>query len=148
MNLYEATIDFHDDQSGTVHLGDQDLAIGPEVLEHRPALRDHGKVIIGIRPEDFEDVALVDRDTTGRELTSNVRLIEALGSELMVHFDLNARTVDSGDPDAVEESESGTNAVARFNPRSRVKMREDVRIAVATDNMHFFDPETHLSIWK
>ena len=146
MNLYEATIDF-DDTGGVVHIGDQDLRIGPEVLEHRPALRDHGKVIVGIRPEDFEDAALIEGDTSGRELNSNVRLIEALGSELMVHFDINARTVDSGDPDAVEESDSGTNAVARFNPRSRVKMRDDIRIAVATDNMHFFDPETHLSIW-
>ncbi|WP_040492273.1 ABC transporter ATP-binding protein [Ilumatobacter nonamiensis] len=147
MNLYEATVEF-DDNGGTVHLGDQNLRIGPEVLENRPALRDHGKVIVGIRPEDFEDASLFEGDTTGRELTSNVRLIEALGSELMVHFDINARTVDSGDPDAVEESDSGSNAVGRFNPRSRVKMREDVRIAVATDNMHFFDPETHLSIWS
>ncbi|MGA9276533.1 ABC transporter ATP-binding protein [Ilumatobacter sp.] len=148
MNLYEATVEFGDGAAdGTIHLGTQTLKIGSEVLERRPALRGHDKVIVGIRPEDFEDAALVERDTTGRQLTSNVRLIEALGSELMVHFDIDARTVDSGDPDAVEESDSGSNAVGRFNPRSRVRMREDVTIAVATDNMHFFDPETHLSIW-
>ena len=90
---------------------------------------------------------MIEHDTTGRQLHSKVRLIEALGSELMVHFDINARTVDSGDPDAVEESDSSSNAVGRFNPRSKARMREDVTIAVATENMHFFDPETHLAIW-
>ena len=90
---------------------------------------------------------MVERNTAGRQLRSNVRLIEALGSELMVHFDINARPVDSGDPDAVEESESSSNAVGRFNPRSKVQMREDVTVAVATENMHFFDPETRVAIW-
>ena len=148
MNLYEATLDLTGD-NGVVHLGDQDLTIGSEVLGHRPALRgyDGKQIILGIRPEDFEDAAMVEHDTTGRQLTSNVRLIEALGSELMVHFDINARTVDSGDPDAVEESDSSSNAVGRFNPRSKARMREDVTIAVATENMHFFDPDNHLAIW-
>ncbi len=147
MNLYEATIDLVDD-GGVVHLGSQTLTIGASVLAARPALRNHtGKVIVGIRPEDFEDAAMVKDDTSGRQLTSTVSLIEALGSELMVHFDLDARTVDSGDPDAVEESESSSNAVGRFSPRSRVRMREDMTVAVSTENMHFFDPETHLAIW-
>jgi multiple sugar transport system ATP-binding protein len=148
MNLYEASLDLTDN-TGVVHVGDQNLTVGSEVLDARPALRGHAgkKILIGIRPEDFEDAAMVEHDITGRQITSNVRLIEALGSELMVHFDINARTVDSGDPDAVEASDSSSNAVGRFNPRSKVQMREDVTIAVATENMHFFDPETRLAIW-
>jgi multiple sugar transport system ATP-binding protein len=148
MNLYEATLDLSGD-TGVVHLGDQDLTIGTEVLGVRPALRgyDRKPIILGIRPEDFEDAAMIEHDTSGRQLTSKVRLIEALGSELMVHFDINARTVDSGDPDAVEEAEGTSNAVGRFSPRSQIRMREDVTIAVATENMHFFDPESRLSIW-
>ncbi len=108
MNLYEATLDLSGD-TGVVHVGGQNLTIGSEVLDHRPALRgfDGQPIILGIRPEDFEDAAMVEHDTTGRQLTSNVRLIEALGSELMVHFDIDARTVDSGDPDAVEEIRRG-----------------------------------------
>jgi multiple sugar transport system ATP-binding protein len=148
MNLYEANLELTDD-TGIIQLGDQTLTVGREVLDARPALRGHaGKpIIIGIRPEDFEDASMVEHDTEGRQLTSSVRLIEALGSELMVHFDINARVVDSGDPDAVEEAEGNSNAVGRFNPRSQVRMRENVTIAVATENMHFFDPDTHLSIW-
>ena len=148
MNLYEATLDLSGD-TGVVHLGDQNLTIGTEVPDHRPALRgyDGKQIILGIRPEDFEDAAMIEHDTTGRQLVSKVRLIEALGSELMVHFDINARTVDSGDPDAVEEAEGTSNAVGRFNPRSKVRMREDVTISVATENLHFFDQESRLAIW-
>ena len=60
--------------------------------------------IIGIRPEDFEDAALASNVRDGSTLKSNVQLIEALGSEIMVHFQIDAETVDSGDPDAVEEA--------------------------------------------
>lgn len=77
-----------------------------------------------------------------------VTLLEALGSEIMVHFTLDAPTVDSGDPDApdVTPGEGQTNAVGRFNPRSRVRMGDVIEIAVTTDNMHFFDPQTRLSL--
>lgn len=149
MNLYEATIDMADDGSAVVRLGSQSLTIGDEVFAARPALKNHlGNVIVGIRPEDFEDASMVSHDVTGRTLQSTVTLTEALGSEIMVHFDVDARTVDSGDPDAVEESDSSTNAVGRFNPRSRVRMRDAVTIAVSTENMHFFNPETRLAIWS
>ena len=51
------------------------------------------------------------------------------------------RRVNSGDPDATEEKtgEGVANAVARFSPRSRVRVGETVEVAVATENLHFFD---------
>jgi multiple sugar transport system ATP-binding protein len=149
MNLYEATLAI-EDEGGTVQLRDQTLHFGQETLASRPALRDAdgGQVILGIRPEDFEDAAMVDWDTTGKELTSQVTLIEALGSEIMVHFDVDAPTVDSGDPDAVEEKQGAANAVGRFNPRSRVQIGETITIAVSTENMHFFDAKTRQAIWS
>jgi multiple sugar transport system ATP-binding protein len=147
MNLYQARLSVNGD-GGTVQLGSQSLTLGPGSFAERPALRGYdGKdVIVGIRPEDFEDAALSDSLPEGRTLKSKISLIEALGSELMVHFDLDAPRVDSGDPDAVEEAEGSANAVGRFNPRSRVRMREAVDVAVDTDNIHFFDHDTRLAI--
>lgn len=104
-------------------------------------------MILGIRPEDFEDASLMNQDMSGQQLQSRVRLIEALRSELLVHFDVNAKTVDSGDPDAVDEGEGAANAVARFSPRSRARMNQDITIAVATENVHFFDIATREAIW-
>ncbi|NNE12407.1 MAG: sn-glycerol-3-phosphate ABC transporter ATP-binding protein UgpC [Ilumatobacter sp.] len=150
MNLYESTLTL-DDAGGTVTVGSQLLHLHPEVLTKRPRLREYDgqTVVIGIRPEDFEDAELTADHGEGHSLKAPVTLIEALGSEIMVHFKLDAPRVDSGDPDAVEEAggETAANAVGRFNPRSRVRMGQTVDIAVTTENIHFFDFSTHDAIW-
>jgi multiple sugar transport system ATP-binding protein len=56
------------------------------------------------------------------------------------------------DAGAPEEQEIGieegkTILVARFNARSRVKQGESAEIAVDTEALHFFDPETGLGIY-
>lgn len=73
-----------------------------------------------------------------------------MGAEIMVHFRLDATTVDSGDPDAVEEAggDTAANAVGRFNPRSTVRMGQTAEIAVAIENAHFFDIDTRTAIWE
>ena len=151
MNLYEGRADISGD-GGSVTFGSHTIGLDEHVLAARPGLKGYdGKpVIVGIRPEDFEDAAVLDGVPENRRLTSKVSLIESLGSEVMVHFRLDAKTVDSGDPDAVEESTSGNaaNAVGRFNPRSRARIGENIDIAVAIENVHFFDAETRKAIWS
>jgi len=150
MNLYEAAMRLEGD-GATIAIGSQSVSIPSEVLHERPALRGYADrpLIIGIRPEDFEDVAIVADVPADRRLRASVTLIEALGSELMVHFTLDAKTVDSGDPDAPEEKgvAGATNAVGRFSPRSQVRMGDDIEIAVSSERLHFFDAETHQAIW-
>jgi multiple sugar transport system ATP-binding protein len=146
MNLYDSTITI-DGDGGTLSLGSQTLPLSPQSLVARPALRNYGgkRVIIGIRPEDFEDSEL---DPGGHPtIQAPVSLLEALGSEIMVHFKLDAQTVDSGDPDAAEEASENANAVGRFNPRSTVKPGATSTIAVSTENIHFFDAQTREAIW-
>ena len=149
MNLFEGTVHMSGDV-GTVTMGSHVLGLPKECFDKQTKLRDFdGKpIIVGIRPEDFEDVAFAAQVPESQRITSKVTLIEALGSEIMVHFRLEAPTVDSGDPDAIEEK-SGlavANCVGRFNPRSRVRMGDSIEIAVSSENMHFFDPATHLAI--
>jgi multiple sugar transport system ATP-binding protein len=148
MNLYEGSVDL---DGGTVTFGAHSFALSPQSLIDRPALRSYdGKpLIIGVRPEDFEDASMVTEPVPENlRLTSKVTLIEALGSEIMVHFRLDAKTVDSGDPDAAEESTSATaaNAVGRFHPRSPARMGQMVDIALSAENVHFFDATTRLAI--
>ncbi len=150
MNLFEGVMHASGD-IGTVTIGSHILALPRACFEKQPRLADYdGKpVIIGIRPEDYEDASLASDVPEGQRLSAKVSLIEALGSEIMVHFRIDAPTVDSGDPDAIEEKTGAdvANAVGRFNPRSRVRMGETIEIAVSTENMHFFDPETRQAIW-
>jgi multiple sugar transport system ATP-binding protein len=128
-------------------LGGTSLPLTPGLLKRRPGLREHmgREVIVGIRPEDFEDAAIADESPPDRRIRGQARLVEALGSELMIHFVLdNAKTVNSGDPDAPEQElgEGIANAVARFSPRSKVHSDDAMEIAVNSDNLHFFDAQT------
>jgi multiple sugar transport system ATP-binding protein len=148
MTLFEGTIDLSGVPSMT--LGAYEIGLSPECVERTPALRDYDgrSIIIGIRPEDYQDAALAPEVPENQRITSKATLIEALGSEIMVHFRLDAPTVDSGDPDAIEEA-SGldtANAVGRFDPRSRVRLGDAIEVAVSTENTHFFDPQTRLAI--
>jgi multiple sugar transport system ATP-binding protein len=151
MNLYEATIRVAGDR-GTIQFGTQQLRLAPESLTARPALRsyDSRPIVLGVRPEDFEDAAMVQHQMTDCTLTASVALLESLGSEIMVHFALDATSVDSGDPDDVQETVAtgAINAVGRFHPRSRVRIGDTIDVAVAVENLHFFDPETHRAIWE
>jgi multiple sugar transport system ATP-binding protein len=149
MNLFDATLSVTG-ESASLSLGSQQLTLESDVLNSRPALRayDGKHVVVGIRPEDLEDASEVSHISEGQQLSVPIKLIEALGSELMVHFSIDAPTVDSGDPDAMDTQpvEGQANAVGRFSPRSTVKSGDTASVAVATENLHFFDIETRLAI--
>lgn len=119
---------------------------------HRPESErsyDGRNLVAGIRPEDLEDAILAQSSSgAGRRLTAPVTLLEPPGSEIMVHSAIDAPTVDSGDPDALDVTlvQGQPNAVGRFNPRSRVRKGEVVEIGVASENLHFFDPQTRSAL--
>jgi multiple sugar transport system ATP-binding protein len=162
MNMVEATLE-RADGSVTAVTGEQRIAIDDEALAARPALRDYeGRtVIVGIRPENLEDAELAPDIPPGRHLRGEVQLREALGSEIMVHFTIDARPAltedvrelaqDVGDERAVQELEEGeiehATIVGRFGARSRVQERDVAQVAVDTRALHFFDPETGLGIY-
>jgi multiple sugar transport system ATP-binding protein len=138
--------------------GNQRLVLDQELLAARPALaRYEGKeVILGIRPEELEDAALAKDIPADRRLHGEVRLREALGSEIMVHFTVGARATVTEDvrelaadvgEEVTESAEPETTVVARFDSHSRVREGETAEVAVDTSALHFFDPETSLGIY-
>jgi multiple sugar transport system ATP-binding protein len=150
MNLYGATLAI-DDTGLSVQLGSQSVRVPRSVLDNRPALRTYdGKAVtVGLRPEDIDDAALNPDHPADQRLRSTVVLVESLGAEIMVHFNIDAPTADAGDPDAVEEVRTGdgtSRCVARFNPRSAVSLGQPVEAAIDTSRFHYFDPSTGLEI--
>lgn len=145
MNLYEAQLD-----GRTLRLGSQTLAVDPLLFDYYPTLTSYNgrDIIVGIRPEDFEDASLVESCSVDRRLTAPVSLLEALGSEIVVHFSIDAKIVDAGDSDtaAIVKRVGQANSVGRFDPRSRVRLGDVAEIAVNTGNLHFFDPQTQLNL--
>ena len=142
-----------------VKIGDTGLQIPESVVSARPALKSFvGKpVVVGVRSEDMEDANLArDADET-RRIKGKVTLTEALGSELVVHFTFPGERVETADTKLIEKEagaeglrvgpELGVTWVASFAPRSRVRMGDDIEVAVDVERVHYFDPETSLAIW-
>jgi multiple sugar transport system ATP-binding protein len=160
MNMIEATLDRRNG-GYVVSAGSTSLALDDETVASHPGLADYaGKdVIVGIRPEHLEDAALASDTPADRRLRGNVGLREALGSEIMVHFDIDAKpafTEDvrelAQDTDAVSvqaaaKGKAHTTMIGRFGARSRVREGEVAEVAVDTRSLHFFDPETGLGIY-
>jgi multiple sugar transport system ATP-binding protein len=160
MNMIEATLEGSNGDL-LAQLGTQNVSLG-EAVSVRPGLKQYAgrQVILGIRPEDLEDVAL-EADTPGdRRIQGEVILTEALGSEIMVHFNVDAKPAltedvrelakDAGSDLTEEEraAEAGqTTIVGRFGARSGVKVGDRAEVAVDTRALHFFDPETGLGIY-
>jgi multiple sugar transport system ATP-binding protein len=153
MNLVEATLEQAD--GGLVaRLGSQALRIPADVAAGRPALQRYlGRTIaLGIRPEDFEDAALVSDAAAGARLPVLVDIREDMGSEIFLHFGLDAVPVRSeAVVEAAETAEGVTPAakerfVARVGRESRAVEQGRAELAVDTRLLHFFDLESGLAI--
>ncbi|MCY4162643.1 MAG: sn-glycerol-3-phosphate ABC transporter ATP-binding protein UgpC [bacterium] len=148
MNLFEGVLTQNaNTQDGSLSFGSQSIAIPQDELIKREGLSEYyGKpLIFGIRPEDLEDAALPSAPA-GPTINGEVSLVESLGSEIMVHFGVDAAPVDSGDPDAVAELGDTAVVVGRFSPKSRIDEGEMAEVTVNVEGLHFFDPETRLAI--
>ena len=160
MNLLEATLESRNG-GYVVKVGEEAIAVTPDEISARPGLAAYtGKeVVLGIRPEDLEDAALATGSGDEQRLHGTVELIEALGSEIVVHFTIKARHAiteeileladDVGDLRAVNDAAEGDAAtlVGRFGPRSRARAGRPIEVAVDIRSLHFFDPHTGLGIY-
>ena len=144
MNLYNASL-----SGDSLTIGRQDLRVPSSVFERRPALRNatDRSVIVGIRPEDFEDAAIVDAPDPDATLRGEVAFVEGLGSELIVHFTLDAPRYEVPDTDPTPQVYGRPVSVGRFGPTSSLSIYAPLEIVVDVDNLHFFDPITTRSIW-
>jgi multiple sugar transport system ATP-binding protein len=120
-----------------------------------PGGRDEGELIVGIRPENFEDAEVVGdlQNERGLVFEADVDLVESLGSDLFAYFHLESKGVESDQlADLMEERLEETGAtgvregqeqvVARLEPTSRVKRGERAKLWADTDKLHLFDPES------
>ncbi|WP_405553673.1 sn-glycerol-3-phosphate ABC transporter ATP-binding protein UgpC [Streptomyces canus] len=118
-----------------------------QALERQNAPRE---VIVGLRPEAFEDVALShDRDRTGPVFTATVEVLESLGSDVYVYFtaeggpatttELEELAKDSGLRDTGADTQ---HIVARLDAATRAREGEPVELQVDMAKAHVFDPAT------
>jgi multiple sugar transport system ATP-binding protein len=141
-----------------VSLGEHKLPVDDQIVRNRSGLADYvgKKLILGIRPEDFEDATIEADAPPDRRIKVTADLTEPLGSEVLVHFRTEATGVvssaaaaDVGEDAEVrisEDEEVSTRLVARVSPKSRIAVGNEVELAVDTTRLYFFDPETRAAV--
>jgi multiple sugar transport system ATP-binding protein len=145
MNLAEGAV-----SEGMVSLGSLQI---PLARDRRPPGIEDGSVVVGIRPEAFEDAAFASGDLPQIEV--RVEVLEELGADAYVFFAVDAETIEvEGAVSEEEEDETSLLAAerdrtlfaARVDPRTEAHVGETVRLAVDPSRLYFFSRESGESL--
>jgi multiple sugar transport system ATP-binding protein len=131
-----------------------DLRLAEEISRRLEAGDGGGRrgVIVGIRPEHFEDAMLVTLPATGHIFRAKIEVLEALGSDSYAHFTVDSPRISSSeleelaDETSVASSAEGVEVVARLAAASAIKQRQEAQLWVDTSQLHLFDQETGRSL--
>ena len=107
-------------------------------------------VIVGVRPEHFEDATLIDAHERANSLTFGVKadLVESLGADKYVYFSTSGAAARSAQlAELAAESGIGDNRfVARVSAESQASTGQTVELALDTTKLHIFDAETGVNL--
>jgi multiple sugar transport system ATP-binding protein len=143
-------------EDSTLHTPLGDIPLTDQLrrtLERTNAPRD---LLIGIRPESFEDAALVQSThrNDGLILRANIDTVESVGSDVFVYFtkefvsdvssaELAELAEDSGSADS---GSAGELITARLDPESTAREGQETELWADLRNMHVFNPATGANI--
>jgi multiple sugar transport system ATP-binding protein len=114
-----------------------------------------GQVLVGIRPEDFEDASLATERGHGITVRALVDVLESTGSDIYAHLtpdahngnqqldenlvrELKAMAIESGD----DVTPTSLDVVARVDASSRLGEGKEGELWLDTSKLHLFDPAT------
>ncbi|WP_149182761.1 sn-glycerol-3-phosphate ABC transporter ATP-binding protein UgpC [Streptomyces sp. TRM49041] len=143
MNFLHATL-----QENALRTAVGELPLTADVLQRLERQNAPRDLIVGLRPEAFEDAALVDPGREGARFTATVDIVESLGSDVYAHFteegweptvttELAELAADSG---AAETGGEGHQIVTRLSTATRIREGSEAGLYVDTSRMHVFDP--------
>jgi multiple sugar transport system ATP-binding protein len=113
-----------------------------------------GGVIVGLRPEDFEDAALVGDKSKGITFKTKIDVLESMGSEFYAYFNLESEKVSSRELDELAHdagaadlpTQEGSQVVARLEAASQVRQGQEAELWFNSEHLHLFDPESGKSL--
>jgi multiple sugar transport system ATP-binding protein len=147
MNFMAGTL-----EDGKLRTGLGDITLTGRMRQEVESSGTGRDVIVGIRPEDFEDASFISADVKPKGLTfhADIDVIESLGAEKYVYFtrelgqtanvaELEELARDSGRADLSGTAET---VVARLDPATRIHEGQDAELWVDVRMLHVFDPAT------
>jgi multiple sugar transport system ATP-binding protein len=113
-----------------------------------------GGVIVGLRPEDFEDASLVGDPSKGITFKTKIDVLESMGSEFYAYFNLESEKVSSRELDELAHdagaadlpTQEGSQVVARLEAASQVRQGQEAELWFNSEHLHLFDPESGKSL--
>ncbi|MGZ4349155.1 MAG: ABC transporter ATP-binding protein [Solirubrobacteraceae bacterium] len=118
-----------------------------------------GRVVVGVRPESFEDASLAGERPGLVAVTATVDVLESTGSDVFAHLSLNGDGAPSADEPLLRElahataSEdpevalaTGSELVARVGVATSLTEGEKGRLWIDATRIHLFDPTTGLRL--
>jgi multiple sugar transport system ATP-binding protein len=151
MNLFEGSLNA---DLTEVALGSQKITLSSDVSVLHPGLRRFSgqPIVVGVRPEDLRAPS---DDRPGAMFVGEVEVVEALGSELLVHFTCDAPLVQAEDSNVASGSkasdddgvELSIDCVARIEPRHVVHLGDRFTFSIDPVRLEFFDPTTGSAVW-
>ena len=162
MNLMEGKLSDNGGDSLHLAIGEETLSVPRSVLDENSKLAGYldKNLVVGIRPKDMDDASIVKEHPQDQRFRTRAENVEALGFEVIVHFDIQAIPVVSEDALELPEDMVGTELggyadvkreypsrlAARFDPATRLRIGDTMEVAVRVENIHYFDRDTGLAI--
>ncbi|MCV7347523.1 ABC transporter ATP-binding protein [Mycolicibacterium rhodesiae] len=145
MNFFPATLD---GMSLRLPFGEVTLSQDVQnVLARHPKA---ANVIVGIRPEHFEDAALLDAYERIQASTFEVTvdLVESLGADKYVYFTTAGDSAKAAQlAELAAESGAGENDfVARLSADSKAAIGQSIELAFDTAKLHIFDADSGVNL--
>ncbi len=109
-----------------------------------------GGVIVGMRPEDFEDAGVVGDKGSGLTFKAKIDVLESMGSEFYAYFVVESERVSSRELDELASdagaadlpTQEGSQITARLDAASTVRQGQETELWFNTEHIHLFDPES------
>ncbi len=115
-----------------------------------------GKTLVaGIRPESFEDAALIgDARDRGMVFKAKIDLVESMGAEKFAHFGVAGEGIESAELAELAQdaglhetpSGGGGDIVARLEAASQIQRGDEAELWVDKSKLHLFDADTGRSL--
>ncbi|MDH6462662.1 multiple sugar transport system ATP-binding protein [Micromonospora sp. A200] len=146
MNFLHAAV-----SDGTLRTALGDVPIGDRVRRQLEGADAPRELILGIRPEHFEDAELVDDETRrrGMEFEAPVDIVESMGSDKYVYFTVEGERASAAeleelaaDAGAADFTGSGASLVTRLSAESPVTEGTSRRVWFNLEKIHLFDPSS------
>jgi len=145
MNFLSGTL-----EDGKLRTSLGDFALSDRLRREVEAEGTGRQVIVGVRPENFEDASLVSPDNRPNGLTfhASIDVLESLGSDVFVYFTrgrdqgVNSAELEELAQDAGRGDVGGTGdtIVARLDAATKIREGHDAELWIDGRQMHVFDP--------